>query len=73
MWQAQTAHQSIKEYEFDDYIFALATEIRGKTTIELEDELEENCMTVYVRKINGMTNQYQMRLNNRKQLLYRRR
>ena len=30
--QAQTAHQSIKEYEFDDYIFAFATEIGGHTT-----------------------------------------
>ena len=55
VWQAQTAHQSIKEYEFDDYIFAFATEISGKTTIELEDELEENCMTVFVRTINGKT------------------
>ena len=50
---AQTAHQSIKEYECDDYIFAFATETSGKTTIELEDELEE--MTVFVRTINGKT------------------
>ena len=32
-----------------------ATEISGKTTTELEDDLEENCMRVYVRTINGET------------------
>ena len=55
MWQAQTTHQSIKEYEFDDYIFAYATEISVNTTTEPEDEPEENCMTENVRTINGKT------------------
>ena len=55
VWQAQTAHQSIKEYEFDDYIFASATEISGKTLTELEGEPEENCMTVNVKTISGKT------------------
>ena len=32
-----------------------ATEESGKTTTELEDEPEENCMPVYVRTINGKT------------------
>ena len=44
MWQTQTAHQSKRNYECDDYIFELAndfifvfaTEIREKTTIDLE-------------------------------------
>ena len=32
VWQAQTAHQSTKKYEFDDYIFAFTTEMNGKIT-----------------------------------------
>ena len=32
-----------------------ATEVNEKTTIELDDALEENCMTVYVKTINGKT------------------
>ena len=55
VWQAQTAHQSIKENEFGDYIFAYATDISGKTTTELEDGPEVNCVTVFVRTINGKT------------------
>ena len=47
VWQTQTAH--------DDCIFAFTTEVIGKVTFELEDELEENCMTVYVRTNNGKT------------------
>ena len=31
--------QSIKEYEFDDYIFASATKTSGKTTIEFRMSL----------------------------------
>ena len=49
MWQTQAAHQSNKNYERDDYIFdfendhifVLATEEDEKTTIELDDMLEE--------------------------------
>ena len=55
VWQTSTAHQSIKVYEFDDYFFASTTEVIGKTTFELEDELEENCMTVHVRTSSGKT------------------
>ena len=55
VWQTQTAHQSIKVHEFDDYIFAFTTDVIGKTTFELEDELAENYMTVYVRTNNGKT------------------
>ena len=54
MCQTQTAHQSNTNYECDDYIFefendyifVFATEVNEKTTIELDDALEENCMTV---------------------------
>ena len=53
MWQTQAAHQSNKNYECDDYIFEIendyifvfATEVSEKTTIELDDALEENYMT----------------------------
>ena len=31
------------------------TEVAGKTTCELEDELEENSMTIYVRTSSGKT------------------
>ena len=41
VWQNQRAHQPIKLYEFDVYIFALATEVTGKTNVEPEDEIEE--------------------------------
>ena len=63
MWQTQAAHQSNKNYECDDYIFefdndyifVFATEVNEKTTIELDDVLEENFITVYVKTINGKT------------------
>ena len=43
-------------FEFDnDHIFVFATEVIEKTTIELDDVLEENYMTVYVKTINGKT------------------
>ena len=32
-----------------------ATEVNEETTIELDDVLEENYMTVYVKTINGKT------------------
>ena len=46
MWQTQAAHQSNKKYECDDYIFVFATEVNEKTTIDLDDVLERNYMTV---------------------------
>ena len=63
MWQNQAAHQSKKNYECDDNtfkfendcIFVFANEVSEKTTIELENALEENYMTVYVKTINGQT------------------
>ena len=44
-----------EKYEFHDYIFAFTTEVNGKITTELEDEPEENSMTVYVNTISGKT------------------
>ena len=57
VWQVQTAHQSMKKYEFDDNIFAFTAEMNGKITteLELEDEPEENSITVYVKTISGRT------------------
>ena len=51
---SSSAHE---KYEFDDYIFAFTTEMNGKITteLELENELEENSMTVYVKTISGKT------------------
>ena len=58
-------------FEFEnDYIFVFATEVNEKTTIELDDVLEENYMTVYVKTINGKTISIKCD-KNRKQLLYR--
>ena len=43
-------------YEFEnDNIFVFANEVNVKTTIELDEVLEENYMTVYVKTINGKT------------------
>ena len=59
VWQAQTAHQSIRsrKYEFDGNIVAFTTETNGKITTELEreEEPEEHGMTVCVKTINGKT------------------
>ena len=63
VWQNQAAHQSNKNYEYDDYtfefendyIFVFANEVSEKTTIELDNALEENYITVYVKTINGKT------------------
>ena len=45
------------KYEFNDYISTFTTEVDGKNTNEpeLEDEFEENYMTVYVKTISGKT------------------
>ena len=63
VWQNQTAHQSKKNNECDDntfefengLIFVFANEVSEKTTTELDNALEENYMTVYVKTINGKT------------------
>ena len=47
-----------------------ASEVREKTTIELDDALEENCMTVYVKTNNGKTISVKF-YENTKQLLFR--
>ena len=54
---ADSNSSSVDDYIFEfenDYIF-VATEVSEKTTIEDDDALEENCMTVYVKTINGKT------------------
>ena len=69
---------SKKNYECDDntcefekdYIFVFAHEESEKTTTELDNALEENYMTVYVKTINGKTISIKC-YKNRKQLLYR--
>ena len=67
-----TAHQSMEKYEFDDCIFAFTTEMNGKITpqLELEDELGENSMTVYVNTISGKTISFKCD-RSRKQIQYR--
>ena len=57
MWQDQVTHHFKKNYEFDDYIFTIPSEVNRKNTTELEhkDEFEENYMTVYVKTIGGKT------------------
>ena len=63
VWPSQAAQQSNKNYECDDYTFefendyisVFANEVSEKTTIELDNALEENYMTVYVKTINGKT------------------
>ena len=63
VWQNQAAHQSKKNNEYDDNtfeiendsIFVFANEVSEKTTAELNNALEENYMTVYVKTINGKT------------------
>ena len=57
VWQDQVIHQSRKNYDFNDYIFAISTEVNGNnpTQPEHEDEFKENYMTVYVKTISGKT------------------
>ena len=58
-------------FQFEnDYIFVFANKVSEKTTIELDNALEENYMTVYVKTINGKTISINCH-KNRKQLLYR--
>ena len=47
-WQALTAHQSIKEYEFQDYIFELQEGM-------IENRVEKPDMTENVKTISGKT------------------
>ena len=54
-WQSQRAHQSIKLYEFDSYIFTHSNEVTGKTIVGREVEIEKNKLTMYVRTSSGKT------------------
>ena len=53
--QSQTAHQSIKLYEFNHYIFTYSNEFAGKIIVEPEGESEKNMKTIYVRTSSGKT------------------
>ena len=54
-WQSQMAHQSIKLYEFDHYIFTYSTEFAGKIIVEPEGENEKNMITIHMRTSSGKT------------------
>ena len=54
-WQSQIAHQSIKLYEFDYYIFTYSNEFAGKTIVGPEGENEKNKTTKNVRTSSGKT------------------
>ena len=54
-WQSQRVRQSIKQYEFDSYIFTHSNELAGKTIVEPEGETEKNKLTIYVRTSSGKT------------------
>ena len=54
-WIATLQDTTSNEMRFDDNFFASTTEVIGKTTFELGDELEDKCMTVYVRTSSGKT------------------
>ena len=69
-WESQRAHQSIKLYEFDSYIFTHSNEVTGKIIVEPEDENEENKLTIYVRTSGGKTISVKC-AKNRKQRQYR--
>ena len=49
------AHQSIKLYEFEHYIFTCSNEFAGKIIVEPEGENEKNMITIYVTTISGKT------------------
>ena len=71
LWQARTAHQSIQEYEFKDYIFALDMKYTfmpdNEDNCKISDEgmnktpAEFFLMTVFVKTVNRKTYQNQMR------------
>ena len=54
-WQSQTAHQSIKFFEFDHYIFTFSNEFEGKIIVEPEGENEKNMITIFVGMSSGKT------------------
>ena len=54
-WQSQRAHQSIKLYEFDSYLFTHSSESTGKTIVEREGKTEKNKLTKNVRTSSGKT------------------
>ena len=51
-WQSQTAHQSIKLFEFDHYTYS--GWFAGKIIVEPEGENEKNMITIYVRSSNAI-------------------
>ena len=51
-WPSQTAHQSIKLYEFDHHIFTYSNEFAGKIIVEPEGKNEKNMITLHVRTIS---------------------
>ena len=57
LWQAPTAHQSIKEYELKDYIFASATDGNGKTTIGGLTEFLEYIFTLNIEENCKISNE----------------
>ena len=62
-WQALTAHPYNKEHEFQNYIFALATEENYKILEEgiIKNRVEKPDMTVYCEDNQRKDNQRQMR------------
>ena len=56
-WQALAAHQSIKEYEFQDYIFASATDENGKTIIGGKTEFLEYIFTLNIEENRKIFNE----------------
>ena len=54
-WPSQTAHQSIKLYEFDHHIFTYSNEFARKIIVEPEGENEKNMITIHVRTSSGKT------------------
>ena len=53
--KVRLAHQSIKLYVFDHYIFTYSNEFAGKIIVEPEGENEKNMITIYVRASSGKT------------------
>ena len=54
-WRSQTAHQSIKLYEFDHCIFTYSNEFAGKIIVEPEGENDKNMIIIYVRTSSEKT------------------
>ena len=57
LWQALTAHQSIKEYEFKDYTFASATDANDMTIIGGMTEFLEYIFTLNIEENGKISNE----------------